>query len=115
MPYNDWIGDVAASQAGTVNVTLDGLNVAEGCPAGNLNAMGRMLMANMKNLAGTVPVTSNFMLKAGGTFTGDILRSGRGGYLHNANAAMPGGKVTIQALGGALPISPQEGDILIEY
>jgi len=115
MSYETWSGDVAASQAGSVNVTLDGLSVGEGCPAGNMNAMGRMLMANMRNLYNVIPVAANFMPIAGGTFTGDIFRNGRGGYLHHANPANLGGKVTVQPIGGSLPASPAEGDILIEY
>jgi hypothetical protein len=115
MPYTSYSPDIAASLAGTANTTIDGLNIAEGCPAGNMNAGIRVLAANIKQVGDSVPATAGFMLKVGGTFTGDILRNGRGGYLHNASASLVGGKVTKQALGGAAPSSPQEGDEWVEY
>jgi hypothetical protein len=120
MPYNTYDADTSASQSGTVNTSLDGLNVAEGCPAGNMNAAVRILMSAIRQLYNVVnnPLSSvyaAFMPKTGGAFTGDITRNGGGGYAYNASATFVGGKITIQALGGAAPSSPQEGDQWIEY
>jgi hypothetical protein len=119
MPYNTFDSDTTASQAGTANTSLDGLNVAEGWSAANANAAVRMLMANIRAMWNVVstPASSiytGFMLKAGGAFTGDITRNGRGGYLHNANPAHTGGKRTIQPIGGGFPAGGVEGDDLVE-
>lgn len=120
MPYNTWDADSAASQTGTVNTSLDGLNVAEACPAGNMNAAVRVLMSAIRQVWNIVnnPASSIYtplMPKTGGAFTGDITRNGGGGYAYNASATFVGGKITIQALGGAAPSGPQEGDQWIEY
>lgn len=40
---------------------------------------------------------------AGGAFTGQITRSGNGGYIYNSNSSMAEGEVILQALGGPAP------------
>ena len=70
-------------------------------------------MADVKAFSTTVPVAANYMPIVGGTFTGDILRNGRGGYLHHASSTYLSGRVFTTALGAADPTSAV-GDIWIE-
>lgn len=97
------------------NTSISGINVGEGMTAANVNNAIRTLMADVRVFYNGVPVAADYMPIVGGTFTGDITRNGRGGYLHHASSSFLGGKVTTQALGGALPSGPVEGDILVEY
>jgi hypothetical protein len=99
------------------NVTCGGVSVAEDCAAGNINNAIRQLMADGKSLYDTVAAidVSALMAKAGGAFTGQITRSGSGGYFYNANSAQSGGKVSFLADGSARPSSPAEGDVVFFY
>lgn len=99
------------------NVTIGGVSIAEGCPAGNVNNAIRQLMSDGKTLDAIVAAIdiAALMPKAGGAFTAQITRSGSGGYLYNANSAQPGGKVSILTSGSARPSSPSEGDIVFYY
>ncbi len=120
MPYNTWSADTAASQSGSANADLDGLNVGEGCPAGNMNAAIRMVMSAVRQLWNVVSnpassIYSTFLLKSGGALTGELTRDGRGGYAHYASPSLLRRMTTVQALGGAFPATPQEGDELLEY
>lgn len=107
MPVSDW-SPTAAS-----NLTIDGISVAEGCPAGNINGAIRALMANVRVVFTDLPNTETLMPKSGGSFSGSITRSGSGGYLYNADAANTGGRVYIQAIGGTAP-AMANGDWLVE-
>ena len=96
------------------NVTIGGINVAEDCsPAGINNAIrylaavARSTLDQVQNAAGGMPVT-------GGTFTGDILRQGRGAYLHHANSARTGGMVDFLPEGSVRP-TPAEGMVVFYY
>lgn len=99
------------------NATIGGVSSAEGCAAGNLNNIARYLAACGRALYDTVAAIdlSALMPKAGGAFTGQITRSGSGGYLYNANSTQSGGKVTIVPTGTARPSSPSEGDMVFYY
>jgi hypothetical protein len=99
------------------NVTINGISIAENCPAANVNNALRQLAADGRELYNTVSgiSTATLMPKAGGTFTGQILRSGAGGYLYNAGSSQTGGAVYVQASGTALPPSPQEGTFVFFY
>jgi len=96
------------------NTTIGGIDVAEGCsPAGINNAM-RYLAAvardtSDKAIGGTAP-----MPITGGTFTGDIFRQGRGGYLHHANSAQTGGQVYFLPEGSVRPAAV-EGTVVFYY
>lgn len=81
MPVTDWNTNAA------LNVTVDGIDIAEGCAPANLNNAMRSVMANVRVFY------NSSLIVAGGD----------------------GGTVTIQADGGALPATPAENDILIEY
>lgn len=97
------------------NVSINGISIAENCPAANINNALRQIAADGRSLYDTVAGigTSTLMPKAGGAFTGDITRSGAGGYLYNVSGA--GGKVYVQPLATALPSSPAEGTIVFQY
>lgn len=95
------------------NTAINGINIAENCAAGNMNGAIRELMADVKAFSNTVPVAADYMPIVGGTFTGDILRNGRGGYLHHASSTYLSGRVFVTALGAADPTSAV-GDIWIE-
>jgi hypothetical protein len=99
------------------NTTIGGVSIVEGCAAGNVNDAIRQLMSDGKALDTTVAAidTSGFMPKSGGAFTGQITRSGRGGYLHHANSTQSGGKISILTSGSARPSSPSEGDMVFYY
>jgi hypothetical protein len=109
MAVSDW------SSTASNNTTLEGINVAEGCPAANINDVIRAMAAAVKSFSLTVPATANFMPKSGGIFTGQITRLGGGGYLYNANSAQSGGAVYIQPASSALPSNPAEGTIVFQY
>ncbi len=96
------------------NTSLGGVSVAEGCPPGNLNNAIRQLMADGKALADEVSGIVPGMPPSGGTFTGDIVRSGRGGYLNHASSALPDGRVYVLPEGAALPAGG-EGMLVFFY
>ncbi|MGJ3630117.1 hypothetical protein AB5I41_30965 [Sphingomonas sp. MMS24-JH45] len=60
------------------------------------------------------PRLGSFMPTAGGSFTGDIARQGRGAYLHHANAAQNSGRIYFLPEGTALP-ALSEGDVVFFY
>jgi hypothetical protein len=101
----------------SLNLSIGGVSVAEGCSAANINDAIRQLMADGRALSDSVSGinVSTLMPIAGGTFTGQIKRSGGGGYFYNANATQSGGKITFLTSGSALPSSPQEGDMVFFY
>lgn len=101
----------------SLNVTIGGISIAEGCSASNINDACRQLMADGRSLSDTVAGinVSNLMPISGGAFTNQITRSGAGGYFYNANAAQSGGKISFLPSGSALPSSPNEGDVVFFY
>lgn len=96
------------------NVSIAGINVAENCPAGNMNDAVRQLMADGKGLANTVGGLTGAMPASGGAFTGDITRQGQGGYLHHAAAALIDGQVHFLPVGSARPAAA-EGRVVFYY
>ena len=96
------------------NVSIGGVSVAEGCPPGNLNNAIRQLMSDGKALADELAAIDPGMPEAGGSFTGDILRSGRGAYLHYQSSALADGRVYVLPEGSALP-TPAEGVMVFFY
>lgn len=99
------------------NTSLNGINVAEQCPASNINDAIRQIAADGRSLYDTVAAinTSDLLSTSGGTLTGQITRSGAGGYFYNANATQIGGKVSFLPSGSANPSSPSEGDMVFFY
>lgn len=96
------------------NITIGGVNVAEGCSPAGLNNVERYLGAAIRVVYNQVQGLGGGMPLTGGAFTGDITRQGRGGYLHHAGAAQSSGKVTFLPEGSALP-AMAEGDIVFFY
>jgi hypothetical protein len=105
--------DYAATPDG--NGTIAGINIAEGCPAANVNNVIRQIAADARAFSDSAASTTGLMPKSGGAFTGQITRSGAGGYLYNAASAQGGGAVYVLPSGTALPSSPQEGTFVFFY
>ena len=98
------------------NTTIGGISIAENCPAANVNNALRQIMADVKSYSLTITSPSgSYMPLTGGTFTGQIKRSGSGGYLYNAASAQSGGAVYVLPTGSHLPSSPQEGTFVYFY
>jgi hypothetical protein len=99
------------------NNSLNGINVAENCAAGNINNAIRFLAACGKELYDIVDAidVSTYMPVAGGAFTANITRSGAGGFLYHANSALANAPVYVQLSSADLPSSPAEGTIVFQY
>lgn len=97
------------------NVTINGISIAENCPAANVNNAIRQIMADARAFADSAATATGLMPKSGGAFTGQITRSGSGGYLYNAASAQSGGAVYVLPQGTSLPSSPQEGTFVFFY
>lgn len=106
---SDW------SETPDSNSTVDGINIAEGCPAGNMNGGLRAVMAAVKTLYLALPNVSGLMAKAGGVFTGAISQTGAGAYRHNADSALSDGRTYYLAEGAARPASPGPGMLVFYY
>jgi hypothetical protein len=110
MAVSDW------STVADNNSTLEGINIAEGCPAANVNNLARAMAAAIKSFSLTVLTSgAGYLPTSGGTLTGQIKRSGAGGYLYNAASAQSGGAVYVLPSGSSLPSSPQEGAFVFFY
>jgi hypothetical protein len=97
------------------NTTIAGINIAEGCPAGNINGAVRQLMADAKDEHDALPDLADYVLLDGtAAFTGQPTYSGRGAFIHHNNSANTSGRIFIQASGGTAP-SMSNGDLLLEY
>ncbi|GAA0730007.1 hypothetical protein [Sphingomonas japonica] len=108
MPFSEYSTNPSA------NTTIGGKFVGEDCPPGNINDAIRQLAADGKDLSNTVGAGSAAMPKSGGEFTGDIVRAGRGGYLHHANPAQSDGRLVFKAQGSSRPAAA-EGMIVFYY
>lgn len=97
----------------SLNVSINGVSIAENCPAGNVNDAIRQLMADARLFSDSIPDVSNLMPKSGGTFTGEIAFTGKGGFLYHNDPSNASGVLTVQPAGGTW--SPSNGDILAEY
>lgn len=98
------------------NTTIEGISIAENCPAANINDVARAMAAAIKAYSLTITSPAGvYMPLGGGTFTGPIKQSGNGGYLYNAASAQSGGAVYVLPIGTALPSSPQEGTFVFFY
>ena len=110
MSYTDW------NTVASLNVTIDGINIAEGSPAGNMNDAVRAIMAGVAELADDMPDTSSLAPKDGAVFEGVQPRfTGRGAYRHNASAALTSGQEYFLVEGSSYPSSPVAGDVVNFY
>ena len=107
--FSDWSATPAS------NTSIDGIDINENCAPGNLNNAIRSIMAAAKTFATGAVNGALYMVKTGGAFTGDITRSGAGGYLYHNSSSLSSGKVYVQTSGTALPSSPAEGTIVFQY
>lgn len=99
-----------------LNVTINGIDISEGCSPANINNALRQMMADTKGLLNDIPVASSFMPISGGTFTGTQPRySGSGALLHHNNSANGSGRVFFLAQGSPNPSSPTNGDIVLFF
>lgn len=98
----------------TANTSLGSINVAEGCPAANVNDALRWLAAAIAVLRANLPTTGGLVSASGGQFTTNPTLSGQGGYLHNSASTASGGAVTFLPSGSALP-SGSDGDLVLFY
>lgn len=107
MAVSDW------STTPSANSTIDGQNIAEGCPAGNINGAIRSIMASVRVMYNAIPNTNDF-LKADASLhvQGPLKRAYAGGFLFNNSG--DGGRVYVQPLGGPMP-AMQDGDWLAEF
>ena len=99
------------------NTSIEGINVGEGCPAANVNNAIRQLMADGAALQAQVNGinVSGYMPKTGGAFTGDITRNSAGGYWYHVGSTQSKAPVYTQPVANALPSSPAEGTVVLQY
>lgn len=97
----------------SANTTIGGVFIGEGCSPANINNVIRIMAADIRVFYDGVPAAASFMPRAGAAFTGNPTFNGRGGYLHHNDAANTGGRIFIQASGGAVP-TMADGDFLAE-
>ena len=98
------------------NTTISSINVAEGCPPGNLNNAFRQIMADVRVMYDNLPSVAGLAPLTGAVFTGtQPIYSGRGAFLHNADSANSSGRVSILPTGSSNPTSPANGDIVFFY
>ncbi|MFD1104268.1 hypothetical protein [Sphingobium olei] len=97
------------------NTSVRGINIAENCAAGNINAAIRAIMADIRLMYNGLPDVSNLVTKTGGQFTGNPIFSGRGGYIYHDASTNASGRIFIQPIGGAVPSGMANGDFLMEY
>lgn len=110
MSYTTW------STTPSLNITIDGINIAEGCAPAGINNAIRSVMAGVAELADDMPSIAGLMPTSGGTFSGtQPIYTGRGAYLHHNDSANASGRVYLLPTGSANPSSPANGDIVYFY
>lgn len=107
MSYTTW------STTPSLNITIDGVNIAEGCAPAGINNAIRSVMAGVASLRDAVPSVSGLVPASGAVFSGtQPIYTGRGAYLHHNDSANASGRVYLLPVGSANPSSPQNGDIV---
>jgi len=109
MAVGDW-----STTAGS-NGTVGGINIAEGCPPGNINGALREMMAEIKVWYNATPDYSLLMPKTGGTFTGPVTYTGAGAFRYSVDSTLVSGRDFHLIEGSARPSSPAEGDRVFYY
>lgn len=109
MAVQDW------NTNANLNITVDGINIAEGCPAANMNGMGRAIMANVRVMYDNLPDVSAYVTKSFGFFLTNPVYNGKGGYLYNSSPTNISGQIFVQAVGSGTPAGMANGDWLAEY
>ncbi|WP_387425136.1 hypothetical protein [Sphingomonas melonis] len=98
-----------------LNGTIGGINIAENCPAANINNSLRYVAAAVRVFYNGVPNGDAYVTKNGGVFLTQPTFSGRGAFLHHNDPLNASGRIFIQAAGGSAPAGMQNGDFLLEY
>lgn len=119
MAFSSW------SATASLNITVGGINIAEGCPPSSLNNAIREMMAELRgainpaldpfNAAASLAAARTalgVLGSAGGIVTGNITRDSAGSHLYHASAAFASGRVFFTAPGASDPTS-LAGDIWI--
>lgn len=96
-----------------LNTMINGLFVGENCSPEVLNNVLRYLAAVARTSYDQIQTAGGGMPISGGAFTGEIIRQGRGGYLHHAVSGR-GGTVSFLPEGSARPAAA-EGAIVFYY
>lgn len=96
------------------NSTIGGMDVSEGCSPANINGALRYVAAVSRDTLDKIPTVGGFVPTTGGTYTGDILRQGRGAYLHHAGSAQTDGRVMFLPEGSIRPAG-SEGLVVFYY
>lgn len=110
MAVSDW------STTSASNTSVNGVNIAENCPPGNLNNALREVMASVRVMYDNLPTVTGLMPLTGGTFTGTQPKyENAGALLHNASSALSSGRQYYLPEGDALPSSPANGDAVWFY
>lgn len=99
----------------SLNIAINGINIAENCAPGNMNNAVRQLMADLKTFSGTVPDSGTYMAKAGGVFSGPVTQTGKGQFRYNDDSALTDGRIYFLAEGAPLPTSPVAGMLVFYY
>jgi hypothetical protein len=107
----------AYSLTPSANLSINGISIAENCPAENVNDALRQLAADGRELYNTVNAisVSSYMPKSGGAFTGTVTRLGGGAFTYYASSSLTGGAEYVQTTATALPSSPAEGTKVFQY
>ena len=101
MAFSDYFATPAS------NTTINGINIAENCPAANVNNALRQIAADGKSLSDTVAgiSTSTLMPKSGGltpiAYNWVLLSDGGGGSFSLQNSTLA--TCTVRVLGMAIP------------
>lgn len=110
MSYLTW------STTPNLNVTVNGISIAEGMAPGNVNDAMRAIMAGVASLRDDLPSTAGLAPLSGPVFTGTQPRyAGRGAFLHHNSTANLSGRVYVLSEGSALPSGPSNGDIVFFF
>ena len=99
----------------SANTSIAGINIAENCPAANVNNALRQLAADGKTLNNVVNAITTGMPIGGGTFTGAIYFTGAGAFRYNVDSTLISGRDYHLVEGSSRPSSPAEGDRVFYY
>jgi hypothetical protein len=110
MAVQDWDNDP------NLNITIDGINIAEGCPPQNVNNGLRSIMAGVRVLYDDLPDVEGFAPLAGPVFTGaQPIFENEGAFLHHANSSFVSARIHLLPEGSAQPAAASNGDMAFYY
>lgn len=110
MAYTDW------NTVASLNVTIDGVNIAESCPPQNINNALRSIMAGVASMRDELPDIDGLVSSEGGVFAGtQPIQEGEGAFLHHASSSMASGKIHVLVEGADDPSGLSNGDLIWYY